>query len=177
MGIPKLNLPTWLTLSRIVLIPVFIFITPGYPVLGALIFLVAAATDFLDGYLARLYGQVTTFGIILDPLADKFLVISALILLVDIGTLSAWIAIIIIVREFFITALRVVALSRNIVIKAEMGGKIKTVTQMAAIVLLILKNSIVFVDLYDLGIGLILVSLVLAIFSAVQYTVNFWREI
>jgi len=63
------------------------------------------------------------------------------------------------------------------VIKAEMGGKIKTVTQMAAIVLLILKNSIVFVDLYDLGIGLILVSLVLAIFSAVQYTVNFWREI
>lgn len=177
MGIPKLNLPTWLTLSRIVLIPVFIFVTPGFPALGALIFLIAAATDFLDGYLARLYGQVTTFGIILDPLADKFLVISALILLVDIGTLSAWIAIIIIVREFFITALRVVALSRNIVIKAEMGGKIKTVAQMAAIVLLILKNSIVSVDLYDLGITLILVSLVLAIFSAVQYTVNFWREI
>jgi len=177
MGIPKLNLPTWLTLSRIVLIPFFIFVTPASPLLGAIIFLLAAATDFLDGYLARLYGQVTTFGIILDPLADKFLVISALILLVDMGTLSAWIAIIIIVREFLITALRVVALARNIIIKAEMGGKIKTITQMAAIVMLILKNTIVFVDLYDIGTTLILVSVVLAIISAVQYTVNFWREV
>lgn len=177
MAISKLNLPTILTFSRIVLIPVFIFITPGHPILGALIFLIAAATDFLDGYLARLFGQVTTFGTILDPIADKFLVISALILLVDIGTLSAWIAILIIVREFFVTALRVVALSRHIVIKAEMGGKIKTTTQIIAILFLILKGSLVYIDLYDLGIILIIVSLILAMTSAVQYTVNFWREV
>jgi CDP-diacylglycerol--glycerol-3-phosphate 3-phosphatidyltransferase len=166
-----------LTLSRIVIIPFFIFATPGYPLLGATLFLIAAATDFLDGYLARLYGQVTTFGIILDPIADKFLVISALILLVAMGTLSAWIAIIIIVREFFITALRVVALSRDIVIKAEIGGKIKTVTQILAILFLIVKDRFIFVDLYDAGTVLILISLVLAVISAVQYTVNFWKEI
>jgi CDP-diacylglycerol--glycerol-3-phosphate 3-phosphatidyltransferase len=172
-----LNLPTLLTLSRIVLIPFFIFIMPGYPVLAALIFLIAAATDFLDGYLARLYGQVTTFGTILDPIADKFLVISALIMLVDMETLSAWIAILIIVREFFVTALRVVALAKNIVIKAEMGGKIKTATQIIAILFLIIKDSLGFIDLYDPGITLIVISLFLAIVSAVQYTVNFWREI
>ena len=177
MGILVLNLPTALTLSRIVIIPFFIFIMPGHPVLGALIFVIAALTDFLDGYLARLHGQVTTFGTILDPIADKFLVISALILLVDIGTLSAFIAILIIVREFFVTALRVVALAKNIVIKAEMGGKIKTITQILAILFLIIKDSLGFIDLYDVGMLLIIVSLVLAITSAVQYTVNFWRKI
>jgi CDP-diacylglycerol--glycerol-3-phosphate 3-phosphatidyltransferase len=176
MAISKLNLPTLLTLSRIVVIPFFIFIMPGHPILGAFIFLVAALTDLLDGYLARLYGQVTAFGTILDPLADKFLVISALIVLVDIGTLSAWIAILIIVREFFVTALRVVALARKIVIKAEMGGKIKTTLQITAIMFLILKDSL-FIDLYDMGMMLIIVSLVLAITSAVQYTKNFWRVI
>jgi len=177
MGMSMLNIPTLLTLSRIVVIPVFILVMPGHPILGALIFLLAAATDFIDGYLARLYGQVTTFGTILDPLADKFLVISALILLVDIGTLSAWIAILIIVREFFVTALRVVALAKNIVIRAEIGGKVKTATQIIAILFLILKDSLRIVDLYDLGMLLIIVSLVLALTSAVQYTVNFWREI
>ena len=176
MAISKLNIPTMLTLSRIVVIPFFIFIMPGHPILGAFIFLIAALTDLLDGYLARLYGQVTTFGTILDPLADKFLVISALILLVDIGTLSAWIAILIIVREFFVTALRVVALARKIVIKAEMGGKIKTMLQITAILFLILKDSL-FIDLYDMGMMLIIVSLILAITSAVQYTKNFWRAI
>ncbi|UCG78002.1 MAG: CDP-diacylglycerol--glycerol-3-phosphate 3-phosphatidyltransferase [Nitrospirota bacterium] len=177
MGIPKLNLPTSLTLSRIVIIPFFIIIMPGHPILATIIFLLAAVTDFLDGYLARLYGQVTTFGTILDPIADKFLVISALILLVDIGTLSAWIAIIIIVREFFVTALRVVALARNIVIKAEIGGKIKTATQITAIIFLMLKDSLAFVDLYDTGMLLIIISMLLAVISAVQYTINFWREV
>lgn len=177
MATRRLNLPTAITLSRIVFIPFFIFVTPERPLLGAAIFLVAAATDFLDGYLARLYGQVTTFGIILDPIADKFLVISALILLVDLGSLPAWIAIVIIVREFLITALRVVALSKDIVIGAEMGGKIKTVTQISAVVCLIVKDEFLFVDLYDPGMVLILISLVLALISAVQYTVQFWRKL
>lgn len=177
MAIWRFNLPTGLTLSRIVVIPFFIFVTPTHPLLGALLFLIAALTDFLDGYLARLSGQITTFGIIMDPIADKFLVISALILLVDTGSLPAWIAIIVIVREFSITALRVVALSRNIVIKAEMGGKVKTLTQMAAILCLIVKDSLAFVDLTHAGMVLIVLSLILAIASAVQYTVNFWRNI
>ncbi len=150
---------------------------PGHPVLASLIFLIAAATDFLDGYLARLYGQVTTFGTILDPIADKFLVITALILLVDQGILSAWIAILIIVREFFVTALRVVALAKNIVIKAEMGGKLKTATQITAIVFLIIRDSFFGIDLYDSGMLLIIISLILAVTSAVQYTINFWKKI
>src|SRR5512135_1867308 len=99
------------------------------PILGALVFGIASITDFLDGYLARRSGQITKFGIIMDPIADKFLVISALVVLVDMERLSAWIAIILIVRDFLITTLRVVALSKDIVISAELGGKLKTTAQ------------------------------------------------
>lgn len=98
MGTLRLNLPTVLTLSRIVLIPVFVFTVYQHPVFGAVVFAIASMTDFLDGYLARRSGQITKFGIILDPIADKFLVISAMIVLVDMERLPAWIAITIIVR-------------------------------------------------------------------------------
>jgi CDP-diacylglycerol--glycerol-3-phosphate 3-phosphatidyltransferase len=117
----RINLPTLLTLSRIILIPFFVLSVYQHPVLGALIFSIASVTDFLDGYLARRSGQITKFGIIMDPIADKFLVISALIVLVDMTRLSAFIAITLIVREFLVTGLRVVALSKDIVIPAEMG--------------------------------------------------------
>ena len=177
MGTLRLNIPTVLTLSRIVLIPVFIFTVYLHPVFGALIFGIASMTDFLDGYLARRSGEITKFGIILDPIADKFLVISALILLVDMGKLPAWIAIIIIVREFLVTGLRAVALSKDIVIPAEMGGKIKTFTQITAILCLILMGSIFGIDFYDVGLVLIWIALVLSIVSGIQYTVSFWRKI
>ncbi|MCL4537756.1 MAG: CDP-diacylglycerol--glycerol-3-phosphate 3-phosphatidyltransferase [Nitrospirae bacterium] len=177
MSTIKLNLPTILTFSRIILIPFFILITPQSPLLGITIFLIASATDFLDGYLARRSGQITKFGIILDPIADKFLVISALILLVDMVRLSAWIAITIIVREFVVTALRVVALSKNIVIPAETGGKLKTATQMTSIILLLLPGGIGAIDFYDVGIVLIYIALMLALVSGVKYTVSFWRQI
>jgi CDP-diacylglycerol--glycerol-3-phosphate 3-phosphatidyltransferase len=174
----RLNLPTLLTLSRIVLIPFFIIITPRNHFVGVVIFGIASATDFLDGYLARKTGQITKFGIILDPIADKFLVISALILLVDMGILSAWIAIVIIVREFLVTGLRVVALSKDILIPAEMGGKLKTFSQITAIPCLIFsEENILGIDLYDIGIVLILTALVLSIISGVQYTASFWKRI
>ena len=118
-------------------------------------------TDFLDGYFARRSGDITKFGIILDPIADKFLVISALIVLVDMERLAAWIAITIIVREFLVTGLRAVALSKDIIIAAEIGGKIKTTVQVIAIICLILKNSLFGIDLYDIGIVLIWASLAL----------------
>ena len=177
MSTLKLNFPTVLTLSRIVLIPVFIFIVYQHPVFGAIIFGIASITDFLDGYLARRSGKITKFGIILDPIADKFLVISALIVLVDMERLPAWIAITIIVREFLVTGLRAVALSKDIVIPAEVGGKIKTTTQITAILCLILMGNIFNIDLYDVGIILIWIALVLSIISGVQYTVSFWRKI
>ncbi len=182
MSTLRLNLPTVLTLSRIVLIPFFVLSVYQHPVLGALVFGIASITDFLDGYLARRSGQITKFGVIMDPLADKFLVISALIVLVDMERLSAIIAIILIVREFLVTGLRVVALSRDIVIAAETGGKLKTGAQIAAILCLVLTGSVIdryfpLVDLYDVGLVLIWISLVLSIFSGVQYTISFWRRI
>jgi len=173
----KLNLPTLLTLSRIVLIPVFVFSVHLHPIFGALVFGIASLTDFLDGYLARRSGDITKFGIILDPIADKFLVISALIVLVDMERLSAWIAIVIVVREFLVTGLRVVALSKDIVIPAEMGGKIKTGVQIAAVLCLVLNRSLFDINLYDIGIVLIWLALVLSIISGVQYTVSFGRRI
>ena len=176
MSAVKLNLPTILTFSRIIVIPFFIWITPESPILGVTIFLLASLTDFLDGYLARRSGQITKFGIILDPIADKILVISALILLVDMVRISAWIAIVIIVREFMVTAIRVVALSKDLVIPAEAGGKWKTAAQMTSIVLLLLPFSLGFVDLYDVGLVLMYVALVLAIVSGVKYTIAFWRH-
>lgn len=173
---PRFNLPTLLTLSRIVLIPVFIIVTPANNFLGALVFSIASLTDSLDGYLARKYGQVTKFGIIMDPIADKFLVIAALILLVDMARISVWIAVIIIVREFLVTALRVVALSKDIVIKAEMGGKLKTTSQVSAIICLILGWDVLGIDLFDIGIVLIWISIVLSIVSGVQYVITFWKK-
>lgn len=173
----NLNLPTILTLSRIVLIPFFVIITPYSPILGVVIFGIASLTDFLDGYLARKKGQITKFGIILDPIADKFLVISALILLVDMGRLSLWVAIIIIAREFLITGLRVVALSKDIVISAELGGKLKTGFQITAILCLIIDISLFGLDLYDIGTVLIWVAVVLSIVSGFKYTVSFWKRI
>ncbi len=177
MSTLRFNLPTILTLSRIVLIPFFVVSVYHHPYLGAAVFGIASITDFLDGYLARRSGQITKFGIIMDPIADKFLVISALIVLVDMERLSAWIAIVLIVREFLVTALRVVALSRDIVIPAETGGKLKTSFQIAAIFCLILMGSIFGVDLYDIGLVLIWISLVLAVISGVNYTLSFWRRI
>ena len=159
------------------LIPFFVLIAPDRPFLGALIFGVASITDFLDGYLARKTGQITKFGIILDPIADKFLVISALVLLVDMARLSAWIAIVIIVREFLVTGLRAVALSKNILIPAELGGKLKTFSQITAILCLIIGMNIFGIDLYDVGIVFIWIALVLSIVSGVQYTVSFWRKV
>jgi CDP-diacylglycerol--glycerol-3-phosphate 3-phosphatidyltransferase len=177
MSTIRLNLPTLLTFSRIFLIPFFIIITPVRPYLGIGIFLIASLTDFLDGYLARRSGQITEFGIILDPIADKFLVISALILLVDMARLSAFVAIIIIVREFVVTALRVVALSKKIVIPAETGGKLKTTAQMTAIVLLLLPGGIGGIDFYDAGLIIMYVALALALISGIRYTIAFWKRI
>jgi CDP-diacylglycerol--glycerol-3-phosphate 3-phosphatidyltransferase len=177
MSTLKLNLPTLLTLSRIVLIPVFVFSVYLHPIFGALVFSIASLTDFLDGYFARRSGDITTFGIILDPIADKFLVISALIVLVDMERLAAWIAIIIIVREFLVTGLRVVALSKDIIIPAELGGKIKTGVQIAAVLCLILNRSLFNINLYDIGIVLIWLALVLSIVSGVKYTISFGKRI
>ena len=139
-----MNLPNKLTLGRIFLIPVFMFfllvkITYG-KYLAAFIFILAASTDGLDGYIARKRKQITNFGKIMDPLADKLLVTAALVSLVQLGEISAWPAFIILGREFAITGLRSVAAAEGVVVSASYLGKIKTVTQIIAISLILLEE-------------------------------------
>ncbi len=177
MGTVRFNIPTVLTFSRIISIPFFLVIAPTRPLLGAIVFSLASLTDFLDGYIARKTGQITKFGILLDPIADKFLVISALILLVDMGRLSVFVATVIIIREFLVTGLRIAALTKKIVIQAEMGGKLKTVAQIAAIICLVLGDTLFGIDLYIPGQILIWIALILAVVSGIQYTISFWKKV
>lgn len=136
-----LNLPNTLTLLRILAVPVVVVallseISNG-DVIAAAVFAVAAATDGLDGYIARRRNQVTNFGKLMDPLADKLLVVAALISLVALGRLEAWIAMVIIAREIAVTGLRSVAAEQGVVIAASWLGKVKTTLQIAAIFALI----------------------------------------
>ena len=143
----KMNLPNKLTIFRVILVPIFIIIgyinIPG-ELLGVeskfwimnLIFIIASLTDQLDGYIARKTNQVTTFGKFLDPIADKILVLSALVMLVEFGKIPAWIPAIVLTREFLVSGYRLIAVEKGgKVIAASIWGKIKTVTQMIAIIL------------------------------------------
>jgi CDP-diacylglycerol--glycerol-3-phosphate 3-phosphatidyltransferase len=172
-----LNIPTVITVSRIFLILPFILVAPEHPFLGAVLFSIAALSDLLDGYLARKSKQITKLGILLDPIADKLLVISALIILVDMELIQAWIAIIIIAREFIVTGLRIVALTLDMVIPAEMGGKMKMTAQISSILVLLLDKTFVFADLYSLGIFLLWTAMVLGFISGVQYFILFWKRL
>ncbi|MBE5967848.1 MAG: CDP-diacylglycerol--glycerol-3-phosphate 3-phosphatidyltransferase [Lachnospiraceae bacterium] len=139
-----MNLPNKITLFRVIMIPVFLFIylMPGIPYgnyIAAAIFLIAAFSDFLDGYLARKNNLVTNFGKFMDPLADKLLVSGALICFVENGLVPAWIVFIIIAREFIISGFRLVASDNGVVIAASWWGKIKTNVQMIMSVMLILN--------------------------------------
>lgn len=171
------NLPTVITFSRIVIILPFILVAPDYPLLGAALFSVAALTDLLDGYIARKSKQVTKLGILLDPIADKLLVIAALVVLVDMEIVQSWIAIIIIAREFIVTGLRVVALTMDIVIPAEMGGKLKVTAQISSILILFVDKSFMFADLYSAGITLLWIAMVLGVVSGIQYFILFWKRV
>lgn len=154
MNIP-LNAANRVTILRIFFIPVFVVAMfarlPNWgPIWAALLFTVLAATDAVDGYLARSRNEVTNFGKLIDPLADKLLVTAALVALVDLGQLPAWIAIIIISREFIVTGLRMIALVEGRVIAAGAFGKLKTVMQIIAIVGFIIKDSRPIADLGEL---------------------------
>ncbi|MEN2464502.1 CDP-diacylglycerol--glycerol-3-phosphate 3-phosphatidyltransferase [Ornithinibacillus sp. FSL M8-0202] len=151
-----MNIPNRITLSRILLIPIFILLMslplnwgewsigdntlPVSHFIAALLFIIASATDWIDGHYARKHNLVTNLGKFLDPLADKLLVSAALILLVEIGAAPAWVVIIIISREFAVTGLRLVAAGEGIVLAAGKMGKLKTATQMIAIAALLLHN-------------------------------------
>lgn len=136
-----LNLPNMLTVLRIMLVPVLVVAllgnTPEGDVFAAVVFALASLTDFVDGYLARSRQTVTTFGKLMDPLADKLLIVAALIALVSLNRLQAWIAMVIITRELAVTVLRLAATQAGVVIEASLFGKLKTCLQIAAILALI----------------------------------------
>ncbi len=183
VGQESLNLPNFITVSRILMIPVFVVLfatpTPDRSLIAAIVFLVAAVTDLLDGYLARRNGQVTTLGKLLDPIADKLLVLSALILLVNVDRVSAMVAIFIIAREVAVTGIRAIAAGEGMVIAAETTGKYKMALQVVAIVLLILEDTFVsdLGNLHLAGIVTLYLSLALGYLSGGQYVWSFWRQV
>ena len=168
-----MNLPNKLTLFRVVLIPFFVFflLAPYFEGYGnyiaVAIFIVASITDFLDGKIARKYNLVTNFGKFMDPLADKLLVCSALICLIQLELIPAWVVIIIIAREFIISGFRLVASDNGVVIAASYWGKFKTAFQLLTVIVLILNipNKVFTI----LGTVLIYVSLALTVISLIDY--------
>ena len=178
-----LNLPNTLTLSRILVIPVFVFLfsnpTPERSVAAASVFLLAALTDLLDGYLARRRGQITNLGKLLDPVADKLLVASGLILLVQFQRVEVWLAIVMIARELIVTGARTVAAKEGFIVPADTFGKLKVVCQISGILFLILEDvlRIPFFDLHFIGSLILYVALAVALFSGGRYLIEILKKI
>lgn len=181
--VTNVNLPNVLTLSRILLIPVFVVLfstpTPERSLWAACIFVIAAVTDLLDGYLARRRSQITKLGRLLDPIADKLLILSGLFLLVGFGQVPAWVAIVITGREVAVTGVRAIAANAGFVIQAERLGKYKMVFQVIAVTSLILANAAVpgLEFAYALGMALLYVALLLGVVSGAGYLLSFWRQV
>lgn len=183
VGQESLNLPNLITLVRILLIPVFVILfitpTPDRSMSAAVIFVVAAITDLLDGYIARRTGQVTKLGKLLDPIADKLLVLSALILLVNVDRVSALVAILVIAREVAVTGIRAIAATEGMLIAVETTGKYKMALQVVAITLLVLEGTGLaeLGNLHLAGIVTLYLSLVLGYISGGQYVWSFWKQV
>ncbi len=174
------NLPNLLTVIRILAIPVvMVFLSfPGRlaSFLGAVSFSLAGATDFLDGFLARRQRTVTPFGKFMDPLADKLLVSAALIMLIPLGRVPAWMAVVIIGRELMVTGLRALAAAEGIILAPDRWGKTKTLLQMAAITALILHYPYQALDFQRVGIALLWVALVVTVISGAGYFTAFYQK-
>lgn len=188
-----MNLPNKLTVLRMVLVPFFVFfmLTPALPhhyLLALVVFAVASYTDHLDGKIARSRHLITNFGKLMDPLADKILVISALVCMASLGLTNAWFVIIIVAREFLVTSIRLLAVESGTVIPANNWGKAKTVSQMVAIIAVLALQYVL--ELHDLGLvafadpaalgrvfllvgnGLLAVAVVLTLISGATYVMQ-----
>lgn len=171
-----MNLANKLTLLRIFLVPIFLIFmalnTPAGIITAIIVFILASLTDKLDGHIARSRNQITKFGKFMDPLADKLLVTSALVSLVEHGIVPTWMAMIIIAREFAVTGLRAVAASEGIVIAASWWGKLKTAIQMVAIIFALIK--LIYSSVYITYLTYIVLSaaVIITIISGVDYFIK-----
>ena len=190
-----MNLPNSITMSRIIMIPLFLWIlSPHYPwqhggaqeLAASILFVLASITDGVDGYLARKRGQITTMGVLLDPLADKIMVTAALIALVAYNpdVMRVWIAVVIIGREFLISGLRSIAATEGYTISASDLGKLKTVVQIVAVVAAILAHQwdhwqfgFVVIPVRWYAIAAVYFTVLVSSVSAIDYFVGFWKQI
>ena len=178
-----MNLPNKITLGRIFLVPfIIVFLVVGEKVpnyTAGAIFLAAVLTDWLDGHIARNTRQVTTLGKLLDPIADKLLISTALIALVQVGRAPAWMVVLIVGRELAITGLRTIAASQSIIIHASDFGKYKMMAEVAAVTFLILDwpSEWAFLGISSLGVLCLWAAVVLSVVSGVDYFLKFWKVI
>ena len=183
-----MNVPNSLTLLRIFFVPLLVAVLLGhspnvillgyavhFEVWGVLILATAAATDWLDGMIARRRGEVTTLGILLDPIADKLLITAAFISLVDMGLVPAWMVVIIIGREFTVLGLRNIASAEGLTIAASSLGKTKMALQVVAACTVMLSRR--YPTLHTLGYSLLWLVVIFAVLSAVQYFLRFWSQV
>ena len=188
---PILNLPNILTMTRIAAIPLLavLLMYPSRPAgfWAAVVFSLASVTDWLDGYLARRMGIVTIFGKFLDPIADKLIVMAALIMILPFGRVPAWMVLVILGREIIITGLRGIASSEGIVIQASNLGKFKTIFQLVAIIGLLLhydynwlfgiEHQLVQVNMHNVGMFFLWIATLLTVWSGVDYLARFIKII
>lgn len=176
-----LNLPNVLTLARVAAVPlivVLMYLGGSWAAWAAtVVFIAACVTDMLDGMLARNRGQVTSLGKFLDPLADKLLILSVLVMLVHQGKAAAWVVILIAGRELAVTGMRAVAADYGVVVAADRYGKLKTICQIAALIPLILGIELFGIDLLEVGTVLLYAALVLTLFSGGNYLYNFYKNL
>ncbi|MGL5640736.1 MAG: CDP-diacylglycerol--glycerol-3-phosphate 3-phosphatidyltransferase [Paraclostridium sp.] len=168
-----MNLPNKLTLFRIFLIPVFIIVMmlnlQNKFLIACMIFIIASVTDAMDGHIARKYNLITDFGKFMDPLADKLLVISALTTMIEFNLVAAWMVIIIVARELTVSILRAIAAADGKVIAASSGGKLKTISQMVSIVILLLGAHTGNMVFLNIGKITILIATLLTLYSGWEY--------
>ncbi len=191
-----MNLPNSITMTRIIMIPLFLWVlSPHFPwqgshgeqeITASLLFVLASITDGLDGYLARKRGQITTMGMLLDPLADKIMVTAAFVALVAYNpeVVKVWIVVVIIGREFLISGLRSIAASEGFTITASELGKLKTVVQIVAVVSAVLAHrwehwevGVISIPIRWYAIAAIYFAALIAVISAVDYFIGFWKKI
>jgi CDP-diacylglycerol--glycerol-3-phosphate 3-phosphatidyltransferase len=174
------NLPIGLTITRIVAVPLLILFLISssrvHALIAAAIFTVAAFTDWLDGVVARRRNQVTTLGTLLDPIADKLLVAAALVSLLAIDKIPAWIVVVIIGRELAVTGLRAVSAGHGVIVPASRLAKWKTVSQYVAVTMLIVEKGMVAPGFHAIATGVLWIAVALTVISAVDYFYRFFRK-